>query len=129
MLNVGNPPHPGELLLDGFLNPLELSRNDCAIMTNLTYRKINELINGNRKMNTEVAASLSLLFNTGMDFWFKIQRDYDLSRDTAPRRQAIKAGILASDLTPEYSLTYLEDYCAVRRSEFIKNRNSKGLGN
>jgi len=129
MLNIGNPPHPGEVLIEGFLGPLNIKQNEFAKLCNVSYRIINKFVNGGRKANFCLAVKLAKMLHTDVDFWIELQLLYDLSRNTRIRRAWLEVGYELSDYTPKYPLADLEHYCSIRCREFIENRNAKSLDN
>ncbi|MRR10915.1 addiction module antidote protein, HigA family [bacterium] len=72
------PVHPGEVLLEEFLKPLELSQNRLALNIGVSPRRINEIVLGKRRVSAETALRLARYFDTTPQFWLGIQADYDL---------------------------------------------------
>ena len=72
------PVHPGEVLLEEFLRPLELSQNRLAIAMRVHARRINEIVLGKRSITADTAIRLGLALNTSPQFWMGLQSDYDL---------------------------------------------------
>ncbi len=72
------PVHPGEVLLEEFLNPLGLSQNRLALSISVPPRRINEIVLGKRRVTAETALRLARYFNTTPQFWLGLQADYDL---------------------------------------------------
>lgn len=72
------PVHPGEVLLEEFLKPLELSQNRLAIRIGVSPRRINEIVLGKRRISAETALRLARYFDTTPHFWLGLQADYDL---------------------------------------------------
>lgn len=75
------PIHPGEILSEEFLKPMDLSQNRLAIALGVPARRINEIVLGKRGISADTALRLSAYFGNSADFWLGIQMDYDL--DTA----------------------------------------------
>ena len=75
------PVHPGEILSEEFLKPMDLSQNRLALALGVPARRINEIVLGKRGMSADTALRLSAYFGNSADFWLGIQMDYDL--DTA----------------------------------------------
>ncbi len=73
-----NPIHPGEILLEEFLNPLGLSQYRVAKEINVPARRINELVHGKRSISADTALRLSRFFGTSERFWLNLQLRYDL---------------------------------------------------
>ena len=72
------PVHPGEVLLEEFLKPLELSQNRLALNIGVPPRRINEIVLGKRRVSAETALRLARYFDTTPQFWMGLQADYDL---------------------------------------------------
>lgn len=74
------PPHPGEVLLKDFLDPVGLSQKQLADHLGWTYARLNEIVNMRRGVTADSALSFSESFNTDPEFWLDLQRDWDLWR-------------------------------------------------
>jgi antitoxin HigA-1 len=72
------PVHPGEVLLEEFLKPLNLSQNQMALALRVPARRINEIVQGKRRVTADTALRLALYFNMSPRFWLGLQMDYDL---------------------------------------------------
>jgi len=72
------PVHPGEVLLEEFLKPLELSQNRLALSVGVPPRRINEIVLGKRRITADTALRLGRYFDTTPQFWLGLQSDYDL---------------------------------------------------
>src|ERR1700689_1459399 len=72
------PVHPGEILLEEFLNPLKLSQNRLAKDTSVPPRRINEIVRGLRSISADTALRLARYFGTSERFWLNLQTRYDL---------------------------------------------------
>jgi addiction module HigA family antidote len=70
--------HPGEVLLEEFLQPLGISQNAAARAMGVPPRRINEICLGKRIITTDTAIRLSRYFGTTAYFWLGLQNDYDL---------------------------------------------------
>jgi addiction module HigA family antidote len=73
-----NPIHPGEVLLEEFLKPMELSQNRLALDIGVHPRRINEIVLGKRSITADTALRLARYFAMSPQFWLGLQRDYDL---------------------------------------------------
>jgi antitoxin HigA-1 len=82
------PVHPGEVLLEEFLIPMELSQNRLALDIRVPARRINEIVQGKRRMTPDTALRLARYFNMSPQFWLGLQLDYDLdiARDEMAER-------------------------------------------
>jgi addiction module HigA family antidote len=72
------PIHPGEVLLEEFLKPMNLSQNQIALALRVPARRINEIIHGKRRITADTALRLARYFNMSPQFWLGLQMDYDL---------------------------------------------------
>ena len=72
------PVHPGEILLEEFLRPLEVSQYRLAKETGVPARRINEIVHGQRRISADTALRLSRYFGTSERFWMNLQIRYDL---------------------------------------------------
>ena len=72
------PVHPGEVLLEEFLKPLDLSQNRLGLSIGVHPRRINEIVLGKRRVTAETALRLARYFGTTPQFWLGLQADYDL---------------------------------------------------
>ena len=72
------PIHPGEVLLEEFLRPLELSQYRLAQDISVPPRRINEIVHGNRSVTADTALRLGRYFGTSEQFWLNLQAHYDL---------------------------------------------------
>src|SRR5438876_6343162 len=73
-----SPVHPGEILLEEFLNPLGLSQSRLAKDTTIPPRRINEIVRGRRSITADTALRLARYFRTTERFWLNLQAYYDL---------------------------------------------------
>jgi len=72
------PVHPGEILLEEFLEPLEISQYRLAKDISVPPRRINEIVHGLRGITADTALRLSRYFGTSERFWLNLQIRYDL---------------------------------------------------
>ena len=72
------PIHPGEVLLEEFLKPMNLSQNQLALATRVPARRINEIVHGKRRVTADTALRLARFFGVSPQFWLGLQMDYDL---------------------------------------------------
>jgi len=73
-----NPLHPGEILLEEFLKPMNLSQNKLALDIRVPARRINEIVHGKRRITADTALRLAKYFKMSPQFWLGLQLDYDL---------------------------------------------------
>ena len=72
------PVHPGEVLLEEFLKPMDLSQNRLALAIGVPPRRINEIVLGKRGITADTALRLAHYFNMSPQFWMGLQMDYEL---------------------------------------------------
>lgn len=72
------PTHPGEILLEEFLVPLEVSQSAFAKHIGWAQPKVNEIVTGKRGITTETAMVLADALNTTPEFWLNLQQAVDL---------------------------------------------------
>jgi len=72
------PIHPGEILLEEFLNPLGLSQSQLAKDIQVPSHRINEIVHGKRAISPDTALRLSRYFGLSERFWMNLQTRYDL---------------------------------------------------
>ena len=70
--------HPGEILLEEFLNPLRISQYQLAKDISVPPRRINEIVHGQRSITVDTALRLARYFGTSPEFWLGMQTTYDL---------------------------------------------------
>ena len=92
--------HPGEILLEEFLRPMDLSQNGLARELGVPPRRINEIVLGKRSITPDTALRLARYFGISERFWLGLQADFDLEeakikiasqieREITPRKSAI----------------------------------------
>lgn len=72
------PIHPGEILLEEFLKPMGISQNRLALDIRVPARRINEIVQGKRRITADTALRLAKYFGMSPQFWLGLQMDYDL---------------------------------------------------
>jgi addiction module HigA family antidote len=72
---------PGEVLLEEFLIPLNISQYKLSKDLNIPQTRISEIIKGNRRITADTALRLSKYFNNSAKFWLGLQDDYDIERE------------------------------------------------
>ncbi len=87
--------HPGEILLEEFLKPLDLSQYRLAKEISVPPRRINEIVHGKRAVSADTALRLSRFFGTTDRFWLNLQAGYDLEveKDRLGNRLEREVGI------------------------------------
>ena len=73
-----NPAHPGEVIRELCIEPLELTVTDAAKALGVTRKALSELLNGHSRISPEMAIRLSIAFDTSAESWINQQAKYDL---------------------------------------------------
>jgi addiction module HigA family antidote len=76
-----SPVHPGEILAEEFLRPLNISQYRLAKDISVPARRVNEIVHGTRAVSADTALRLSKYFGTSDRFWLNLQTRYDLERE------------------------------------------------
>ena len=76
-----DPIHPGEVLLEEFLEPMGLSQNRIARDIGVPPRRINEIVHGKRRVTADTALRLAKYFKMSPEFWLGLQMDFDLDSE------------------------------------------------
>ena len=72
------PIHPGEVLFEDFMKPLNISQNKLANCIGVPPRRINEIVHGKRAITADTAIRLARFFGTSAQVWIGLQAEYDL---------------------------------------------------
>lgn len=75
--------HPGEVLAEEFMEPMQISQNRLARGIGVAPRRINEIVLGKRAVTADTALRLARYFGTSAQFWMGLQADYDLEEAQA----------------------------------------------
>ena len=93
------PIHPGEILMEEFLEPLQVSQNGLAVAIGVPPRRINEIVHGKRRVTADTALRLARYFGTTDRFWLNLQTHFDpeVEKDhlgnTLERIEPLKAAV------------------------------------
>ncbi len=88
------PTHPGEILLEEFLNPLRLSQVAFAKHIGVPVQRVNGIVRDKRGITPESAWLFSEAFGTTPEFWMNLQSNFDLVR-SKPKRQVARIALAA----------------------------------
>ena len=83
-----NPIHPGEMLLEEFLKPKNMSQREFSQKLDWTPAKLNELISGKRGITADSALDLSEALKTSAELWMNLQTHWDLNQAERKRERA-----------------------------------------
>jgi addiction module HigA family antidote len=82
------PTHPGEMLLEEFLKPMQMSQSIAASKMGIPLNRLNEIIRGKRGVTADTALRLAKLLKTSPEFWMNLQTACDLYRASRPLARA-----------------------------------------
>jgi addiction module HigA family antidote len=100
MATMHNPPHPGEILQDLYLAPLDLSVTAAAKGLGITRKALSELLHGHTDISQDMAIRLAKAFpNTNIRFWLDLQTQFD-AWQAEQRANTIQVKPLAPPATP-----------------------------
>ena len=88
------PVHPGAVLLEEFLVPMEISQYRLAKDISVPPRRINEIVHGKRGVSADTALRLSRYFGTSERFWLNLQTGYDLEIERDRLGDRLEAEVL-----------------------------------
>jgi addiction module HigA family antidote len=77
-MEIHNPPHPGEVIRELCLEPLEISVTAAARALGVTRKALSELLNGRSGVSPAIALRLAKAFDTTAESWLNLQQQYDL---------------------------------------------------
>ncbi|GLJ62019.1 MULTISPECIES: HigA family addiction module antitoxin [Microbacterium] len=87
------PIHPGEVLMEDFVEAFGITQNKLAVSIGVPPRRINEIVHGKRAITADTALRLGKYFGTSAQFWLNLQAQYDL--DLAEDRAAEQIDAIA----------------------------------
>ena len=73
--------HPGEVLLEEFLNPLEITAYRLSKDVGIPQTRVSEILKGNRRITADTALRLSKYFGNSAKFWLGLQDDFDIEEE------------------------------------------------
>ena len=79
--------HPGEVLMEEFLKPLEITAYRLSKDLGIPQTRISEILKGRRRISADTALRLSKYFGNSAKFWLGLQDDYDLEEELLTRKQ------------------------------------------
>ncbi|WP_413543830.1 HigA family addiction module antitoxin [Citricoccus nitrophenolicus] len=74
------PIHPGEVLMEDFIEGFGITQNKLAVSIGVPPRRINEIVHSKRAITADTALRLAKYFGTSSQFWLNLQTKYDLDR-------------------------------------------------
>lgn len=98
MMRMHNPPHPGEVIRELCLAPLDLTVAAAAEALGVTRKTLSELLNGHSRISPEMAFRLAKAFDTTPESWLGMQMEYDIWQ-TEKHAKRLKVKRLAAQIT------------------------------
>lgn len=86
-----DPVHPGEILMEDFIEAFGITQNKLAVAIGVPPRRINEIVHGKRGITADTAVRLSAYFGTTAEFWMNLQSHYELRLERRALRDQIDA--------------------------------------
>ena len=84
------PTHPGEILLEEFLKPMDITQEELAQAIQLPLERIKGIINKKRRVTPKAALRLAKFFGTSPDFWLNLQLRWDLFQQKKKEEKILK---------------------------------------
>lgn len=84
------PVHPGEVLMEDFIEPLGITQHKVAVAIGVPPRRINEIAHGKRRITADTALRLARYFGTSDLFWVNLQNRYDLEVERDALGESLK---------------------------------------
>jgi len=82
--------HPGEVLLEEFMIPMQLSQNKIARAMKVPPRRINEIVHGKRSVTADTALRLAQVLEVSASFWMGLQAEFDLENASTKEIKTLK---------------------------------------
>jgi antitoxin HigA-1 len=83
--------HPGKILQEEFLIPLEISAYRLSKDIDIPQTRISEIVKGNRRITADTALRLAQYFGTSAKFWLGLQDDYDIEEERNHKHKQLQA--------------------------------------
>ena len=84
------PTHPGEMLVEEFLSPMQITQRELANAIHVPYQRVNELVNQKRGVTPSTALRLGKFFGVSADFWLNLQMRWDLYKAQQTEASALE---------------------------------------
>lgn len=85
------PIHPGEILMEDFIEGFGITQNKLAVSIGVPPRRINEIVHGKRGISADTAIRLARYFGTSEEFWMNLQSNYELRLERRALRDRVAA--------------------------------------
>lgn len=89
--NMIEPIHPGEILLEDFINGFGITQNKLAVSIGVPPRRINEIVHGKRGITADTEIRLARYFGTSEEFWMNLQSNYELRIERRVNQDSVAA--------------------------------------
>lgn len=83
--------HPGEILLEEFMHPFEISAYRLSKEIGIPQTRISQILKGNRSVTADTALRLSIYFGNSADFWLGLQNDYDIEKERRKNKDLLNS--------------------------------------
>ncbi len=83
--------HPGEILLEEFLVPMEISAYKLSKDTDIPQTRVSQIIKGNRRITADTAIRFSRYFGNSAKFWLGLQDDYDIEEELTIKNSSLNS--------------------------------------
>ena len=84
-----DPIHPGEVLMEDFIEGFGITQNKLATATGVPPRRINEIVHGKRGITADTAVRLAKYFGTSAELWMNLQSHYELRLERRALREQL----------------------------------------
>ena len=85
------PIHPGEILMEDFIEGFGITQNKLAVSIGVPPRRINEIVHGKRGITADTAIRLARFFGTSEEFWMNLQSNYELRIERRVLRDKVES--------------------------------------
>ncbi|MFV2144236.1 HigA family addiction module antitoxin [Isoptericola sp. G70] len=85
------PIHPGEILMEDFIEALGITQHKLAVSIGVPPRRINEIVHGKRGITADTAIRLARYFGTSEELWMNLQSHYELRLERRALREKVAA--------------------------------------
>ena len=85
------PTHPGEMLVEEFLSPMQITQRELADAIHVPYQRVNELVNKKRGVTPSTALRLARFFGVTPDFWLNLQVRWDLYKAQETEKEELES--------------------------------------
>lgn len=90
-VGIIEPIHPGEILMEDFIEGFGITQNKLAVSIGVPPRRINEIVHGKRGITADTAIRLAKFFGTSEEFWMNLQSNYELRIERRALRDKVAA--------------------------------------